>query len=208
MNLNTLLWRKKKIIFIATGRTASTAGKRAIAVDEGIEVSEGESPHFNPMFTYMDDPEKVTQLLDMGWRSMVVERDPKERFVSWWRSKVCREVPSVQAATAYGFKKYWSVSLCAFHLADLASHSLPGGDPIKANLETHLAPQKFIQRTVLRGRRPDIIIPFSGVTAAWKNLFDITLPEANVSSVCKPLLSVSAAEVLDDYYHEDKGCLK
>lgn len=201
MNLNTVLWPSKKIVYLAIGKTASTSVKRAIAVEMGRPVPEGESPHFSPNLDYTNNVMEIRKLLDDGWMSLVVERNPIDRFVSWYRDKINRPEGVSKYAKEYGFE-VGPLDQCVTRLVT----KIP--NMVKDDMETHLAPQRYLQSRILSGRTPNIRIPFSNVGPALQSLFGLTIGKHN-TSVCLPMkISGHTYERLNAYYYGDRDCLK
>lgn len=203
MNLNTVLWPRKKIIYLAIGKTASTSIKRAIAEDMGRPVPEGESPHFSPNLDYINDTAKVLRMLNDGWLSLVIERDPIDRFVSWYHNKIARPGGPSKYALEYGFKA-GSIEQCVHHLTEDVAYV------VKGQMETHLAPQRYLQTMILSGRTPNIRLPFSNVGSACWSLLGLDIGHHNPA---KPAwagakLGAHTKTKLREYYYGDRQCLR
>ncbi len=201
MNLNTVLWPRKKIIYLAIGKTASTSIKRAIAEDMGRPVPEGESPHFSPYLDYVDDAAYIIRLLNDGWLSLVVERDPVDRFTSWYLDKINRNDGPSKYATDYGFEA-GPMERCVNHLV------LDIPLIIKEEMETHLAPQRYLQKMILSDRTPNIRLPFSNVWSTFHSLFGVDIGWHNKTEGPGMKVSSYTRLALNEYYHGDRECLR
>ena len=197
MNLNTVFWPRKKIVYLAIGKTASTSIKRAIARDMGRPVPGGESPHFSANLDYALDVDDILKRLDDGWLSLVVERNPVDRFVSWYQDKINRPEGPSKYVEEYGFEA-GPMDKCVYHL----THDVPL--IVKQQMETHLAPQRYLQRKILSGRKVNIRLPFSHVGPAFHSLFGVELQTHNTTEGPGMKVPGHTRKILETYHHVDK----